>query len=579
MARVSALARLKSTADRFVRPSIRNYNRLEASPRSRDFHKSLRMEVHDPLWFLCRQWQFGEFEGEDAGTAAEAQVLGRHATVGEIEIAGVREPFDVELPLEAQVEREPIAPTLALRVAIGRHFAKLLADRRLKRYLAVFARAVPLASAVPEDDEESRLFAAAIGTRVPDGWQILERVEQGTFAALLAATDGVAAADRPALAEAADDLAYWFHFLYLQPEPGRSAWNPSRLEYAFRLSARREGAGARELHADEYASGHLDWKDFDQTEHPRRTTLENLAAVEETVQTFLPAPLRFSGMPHPRLWQLEDGEVNFGKIDAAPTSVLNVLLAQYGLNYSNDWFVLPYELPINTVCEIAGILVRDVFGQHVYVRPAIEDPESRWQTFAMFHQTERDAGTRGRSLFYLAPAVGQLLESEDIERVNFIRDEMSNMVWAIEQVVQSEAGGGRHLRRDVPSLAAFEPAGDVAKIRYVLGNTVPNNWIPFVPVHTPAPAGGVSREIRLQRARMPRGTGPLGRVLTESQPVYFIEDQEVPRSGAIVYCRFQRTRWLNGRTVLWLGRRKQAGRGEGAANLRFDSVLPIGDLP
>lgn len=140
------------------------------------------------------------------------------------------------------------------------------------------------------------------------------------------------------------------------------------------------------------------------------------------------------------------------------------------------------------------------------------------------------------------------------------------------QVVQSGAGSGRHLSRDIPSLEEFEPAGDVAKIRYVLGNTTPNNWIPFVPVHKPATGGAIPREIRLQRARMPQGTGPLGRIVSETQPVHFIEE-EVPRSGAIVSRRYQRTRWLNGKTVLWLGRRKQEGRGEGAAFLQFDSVL------
>jgi hypothetical protein len=237
--------------------------------------------------------------------------------------------------------------------------------------------------------------------------------------------------------------------------------------------------------------------------------------------------------------------------------------------------VLPYELPINTLCEVQGIVVKDVFGQHFFVRPAVDDPETSWQQFAMFHQTEQDNATRGRSLFYLAPAVGQSLESEDIERVNFIRDEMSNMVWAIEQVVQSESGAGRQLKQRRPDAEPFEPVGQVAKIRYLMGNTVPDNWIPFVAAHKPVPPGQPPQEIRLQRARMPQATGARGQILTEVQPVYFIEEEEVPRAGAIVSRRFQRTRWLNGRTVLWLGRRKHLGRGEGTARLNFDSIESI----
>ena len=54
-------------------PLIRGWNRLEGRPRSADFERSLRAEVRDPVWFLTRQWQFGEFEGEDAGSPIDAR--------------------------------------------------------------------------------------------------------------------------------------------------------------------------------------------------------------------------------------------------------------------------------------------------------------------------------------------------------------------------------------------------------------------------------------------------------------------------------------------------------------------------
>ena len=49
-------------------PLFRGWNRLEGRPRVADFERSLRAEVRDPLWFLTRQWQFGEFQGEDAAS-------------------------------------------------------------------------------------------------------------------------------------------------------------------------------------------------------------------------------------------------------------------------------------------------------------------------------------------------------------------------------------------------------------------------------------------------------------------------------------------------------------------------------
>ena len=48
-------------------PTITVWNRLEGRPRSVDFGRSLRAEVRDALWMLTRQWQVGEFQGDDAG--------------------------------------------------------------------------------------------------------------------------------------------------------------------------------------------------------------------------------------------------------------------------------------------------------------------------------------------------------------------------------------------------------------------------------------------------------------------------------------------------------------------------------
>jgi hypothetical protein len=108
-------------------------------------------------------------------------------------------------------------------------------------------------------------------------------------------------------------------------------------------------------------------------------------------------------------------------------------------------------------------------------------------------------------------------------------------------------------------------------IRYVAGTTVPDNWIPFVPVHME----GSDREIRLQRARMPGAKGALGVLLTEKAAPYYINEEEVPRAGAIVQRSFQRTRWLNGTTYLWIGRYKETGKGEGSSNIQFDQIWDI----
>ena len=109
------------------------------------------------------------------------------------------------------------------------------------------------------------------------------------------------------------------------------------------------------------------------------------------------------------------------------------------------------------------------------------------------------------------------------------------------------------------------------KIRYVLGTTVPKNWIPFIAVH----AEGSVSEIRLQRARMVGGDPPRGFLLREPRSPYFVEEEEVPRAGVFVERSWQRARWIDGRTFVWVGRRKTAGRGEGWSQLVFDQIVDL----
>ena len=37
---------------------------------------------------------------------------------------------------------------------------------------------------------------------------------------------------------------------------------------------------------------------------------------------------------------------------------------------------------------------------------------------------------------------------------------------------------------------------------------------------------------------------------------------------------YQLSRWIDGTTFLWLGRRKTTGRGEGSSGLHFDTTEP-----
>jgi hypothetical protein len=221
----------------------------------------------------------------------------------------------------------------------------------------------------------------------------------------------------------------------------------------------------------------------------------------------------------------------------------------------------------------------------------------------MFNLSIKGEGpvTADASLLIL-PTIGKGQEGKPFEDVALVRDEVANMVWGIENVVPLATGAGKrgreaalelraHLERIVRESASSLPLTDAppafrAPIRYEIMNTLPENWIPFIPVHRE----GDNREIQLQRASMPRiiegdDTDPPEKVKPrtillregldeESAQAYFVHEEAVPRTGVRVYQAFQRTRWYGGRVLTWFGARKTTGRGEGASRLAFDRVRP-----
>jgi hypothetical protein len=116
-------------------------------------------------------------------------------------------------------------------------------------------------------------------------------------------------------------------------------------------------------------------------------------------------------------------------------------------------------------------------------------------------------------------------------------------------------------------------------------SSVPENWIPFVPVHIE----GDHREIQLQRAAMPRiikGVEAVTKIRPRTQllrpgldgqtkKAYKIFEEEVPRNGVKVTQSYQRTRWYQGKVYNWLGVRKQTGHGEQSSGLAFDQIIPV----
>jgi hypothetical protein len=174
------------------------------------------------------------------------------------------------------------------------------------------------------------------------------------------------------------------------------------------------------------------------------------------------------------------------------------MLMEFGLVFANDWFLIPFTLPAGTVAKIGGLAVTNVFGERTWITPAGVGSDQDWQRRSMFTlDIKREAELAADTSLLLLPSNPKIQEGDPLEEVYLVRDEMANMVWGIETkipLLSGQAKTGReaafelenHFKRIV---AAEGPAPTIptiendAKIRYQLMNSVPENWIPFVPVH------------------------------------------------------------------------------------------------
>jgi len=606
------IANLQATLAERLLPTITMWNRLEGRPRTHNFERTLRATVHDPLWMLTRQWQVGEFKGEDAGSPVFAKLNVDNRRLDAFQPgSAATESFDYEVPLEAQVEQRPIPfereghyLALDIRLLMGRQWLRMvrgLGDHRAE-FIAEY-RIEPPDPADPRDaavcaDTEAWQHVAAVAGRAMDGYKLYRHIRAGG-----AAHEGttIPAAQHGALATIATRFVEWFERQFRQPAAD-DAWRPEYLEYQFAVAG-EDATGRGVLTAGSYHHGHLDWYSVDID--PDRASLGAVAAngtppgtAPRPTGSFIPTQLMFEGMPNSRWWSFEDGRTNLAGIKPGTKDLAKLMLLDFALIQGNDWFLFPLTLPVGSSTRIRGLAVTNVFGERTWIEAAGRGRDEDWQRWNMYTLAVDGTDDVAADMrFVLLPTVPKIQLGEPIEEVVLIRDEMANMVWGIETRVPLPHGRSRpgyeaavDLRRFhqrlVDAAPAPEPPPAAASVRYkVMSNNVPENWIPFVPVRVP----GDIRSIQLQRAALPRiidrdpnpplkirpRTGIIG-VGRESGAAYFLHEEEVPRAGVHVMQRFQRARWMGGRVVTWLGVEKQTGRGEGASNLRFDYLAPAG---
>jgi hypothetical protein len=439
-----------------------------AAPEGASVEEGIRARVKDPLWFLARQWQLGEFTAENCGSIARVDLETAMSPIESIDAGAEAGPVQTApgLPLEPYVEA--------------------------------------------------------------DGSQV----------------EG-------------DDIRLM---------PSR-AWKAENLEYQFSIQA--EG-GATVLKAREYYGEHLDWYNFSLEQWTPSTSARS--------SRVFAVPVAFPGMPKPRWWQYEDHRVDLGDIQRPNLNFLSALFIEFAVLYSNDWFLIPAQQPENSLRQVTGLKVTNVFGDPATTIPAHScsaNPDQGTESFTLFTYPYDDR--LDSSVLFLPNTLSQHAQSEPLEEVIFFRDEMANLVWAVEKAYFEN---GRIKNRDTEPVEPLGVLPGPALLPlYRVMSPVPPHWIPYIPIQFSSASG----QVYFRRARtkvLPAGEKQYrSRLLADSWKVM---EEEIPSTPIVLtqnvkmatYERSDgsRVRWI------WAARRKNQGIRLTGSGLKFDYIVESGEL-
>lgn len=542
--------------------------------------EGLAARLADPLWMLARQWQFGEFRGDDAGSATLVTVAATayHPSWWrpEPDKNPAAQPWQswtvLDGPLESLIEAEPDtgAAWLRLRIRGGVRARRALLTAGLGALAPALTRLAPWPSEPHTTTPADTVAIAA----TPDGaalaalvtpWQAPDAPVPAAVSAALGATP----AQLSAFADAMRSwLAWWTPRSAATPQPDPvpvtadpPAWDRNRLEH--RGSIAFAAKPDLRLHVDRYPGGGLDWYGADVTagdpaELAALTPPAGALAAPQSINlTGVPLPTTFAGMAAPRFWEFEDADVDFGSIDASPADLARVLLVEYTTVYGNDWFTLPIRLPIGSLVHVDSVSVADSFGGVQALAPFCQDGPG-WRLYSL--QASDDPPDLSRSYFWCAPTLSQRLVSPELERVDARRDEMANTAWVVVDTAPDSLGRPYNLVAEKPPLP---PVG--VPPHYLVQTPVAPNCFPLAP----QPVDIAS--ILLQLEPLTDGTWPPSGVILAGN--WWIYEEELGRAGLTLDRTVRRARWHDGSTARWIGRNVWPGIGEMSSGLLWDTVI------
>lgn len=558
------------------------WKRVESSGVDPQIEEGLQARIADPLWLLARQWQVGEFTGEDAATPVFIEAEVETAKMAAFSPGPPEQRHTVSsldgIPLETVVEAESIRSGPAAQ-AIGVESGNALI-RELRRAgapqaaVTLLRKAYPVELDAPGDphDEIRRARLELLAARSLDGSRLLADLERaGGDLDALVDLSAVGTRARNKLRRLVTAWAGRERGRFVEPK--QSAWQPERMEYRFQVAV-PVGGKEVQLDAKEYPGGRLDWYHFDVVEGEQMLS-ERVAATKQKIKV-LPKPVSYQGMPADRFWECEEGDIWFGGIDGGAEDLPRAVIGAFATVYGTDWYTIPCIVPAGSISRVTRMRIIDNFGGDLNVdSSAVADGAGRvWRFFELSSDDGPASGLN--PLLLIPPVLAGSEAGRPVEEVRLVRDESANIAWAIEKTVEDASGTAVDRASRVPPTESV--ADDLW--RYRLMTPVPEHWIPLLPVRV---EGANEPAIALQRGRVAgaggtAGPGPAGQILEPGRQL-FINEEEIPHGGATVQRHFQLSRGGDGRVHLWMARRKRAGSGRVPDKLRFDTIEGKGAGP
>lgn len=511
---------------------------LTLEPRRTDSDEGLRARVADPVWFISRQWQLGELQGEDASTPVVVRCAPRH-----VPITYDRSRPDLDpsvIPAEALLEAEPGDWwTIGRRVRLGRAAAPLL-----------------------DASARGRLLMG----RLPAPYESLANEVDGRAVFL----SGLLAGN-----------AIWNEV----PSPPPDRWSSSQLEYSASFEA-----GGTALRVRGHDGGDVDWFTVDGDAAALAVTRAPVPAPSREV---IPGRLQYPGAPNPRWWQFENRAVDIGGFAPDRSHFPTLVLLDAVLAHADDWFSFPVPPPSDAdqrpssgaLVILDNVTVRDSFGEIWDLQPPPASGPGAW---SLFHTAGLPASHLVVWPVAVAPLAGPVLDE-----ILIGVDEDANLAWAVEM----RADGLQILPNADTSTAVAETTRTGTRdFRYLISTTLSNGWYPYERVRTndPTPNGapgnvannpgagdgrsgswrqGVLADLNGSYPRF--RPGPVSRLIGGPSTVglgrgHQMDADAIPSNGAMLRRRTMLCRDCYGAPILWVERSSAPVAGPPTSHLRFD---------